>query len=181
MQHLTQRYCISYILTKHPPVQRFFDLSHTHTHTHSTFSPSSSSHLSISLSFFFLGWERWHLVTMATALWCDHGLIFLLTSVWSDISALLCRAKTGQCLQPPSWNKNQKHTHKKNSKRWNERESVEMMVRRDEKKVQGGKKRAENNTDGIKMKRKQEVERGAWAKKQEELRNSGKETEKDIE
>lgn len=56
-----------------------------------------------------------------------------------------------------------------------------MMVRRDEKKVQGGEKRAENNTDGIKMKRKQEVERGAWAKKQEELRNSGKETEKDIE
>lgn len=44
-----------------------------------------------------------------------------------------------------------------------------------------GEKGAENNTDGIKMKRKQEVERGAWAKKQEELRNSGKETEKDIE
>lgn len=137
MQHLTQRYCVSYILAKHPPVQRFFDLSHTHTHT-AHFSPSSSSHLSISLSFFFLGWERWHLVTMATALWCDHGLIFLLTSVWSDISALLCRAKTGQCPQPPSWNKN---THKKKQQEMKrERECGNDGEEGREKSSRGGKK-----------------------------------------
>lgn len=57
-------------------------LSHSSHSSHSPLSPISGNQ----------GLTT-HLVTMATGLWCDHGLMFLLPSPYSDIIPLITPAR----------------------------------------------------------------------------------------